>query len=97
MSEATTNPEKKTKKKEPKTFEAAIARLGEIVSALEDGTAPLDTSLALYEEGIALVRFCGDKLDAAEKQIKVLTRGADGSITERDFDAPQTKKDEEEA
>ncbi|MBQ8578414.1 MAG: exodeoxyribonuclease VII small subunit [Clostridia bacterium] len=87
--EKNTAEKKKTAKKEPKTFEAAIARLGEIVTALEDGTAPLDASLALYEEGVSLVRFCNEKLDAAEMQIKVLTRSADGEITEKDF-TPET-------
>ena len=79
-------PKKKTKKEE-KSFEAALARLSEIVSALEGGTAPLDKSLALYEEGISLVRFCTEKLDAAEAQIKVLTRADNGDIVERDFGA----------
>ena len=87
--EKNTAEKKKTAKKEPKTFEAAIARLGEIVTALEDGTAPLDASLALYEEGVSLVRFCNEKLDAAEMQIKVLTRSPDGEITEKDF-TPET-------
>lgn len=91
MSETANTPEKKkTQKKEPKNFEAAIARLSEIVASLEDGTAPLDTSLALYEEGIALVRYCNEKLDAAETQIKVLTRKESGEIAERDF-MPQEK------
>jgi len=76
---------KKKTKKEEKSFEAALARLNEIVTALEDGSAPLDKSLSLYEEGIALVRFCSEKLDAAEQQIKVLTRAENGDIVERDF------------
>ena len=82
----TTETKKKTKKEE-KTFETALARLNEIVAALESGTAPLDQSLALYEEGIALVRLCSEKLDAAEQQIKVLTRADNGDIVERDFSA----------
>ena len=83
----TTTESKKKTKKEDKSFESALARLNEIVSALEGGTAPLDQSLALYEEGISLVRFCTEKLDAAEAQIKVLTRGDNGDIIERDFAA----------
>ena len=83
--EKTSAESKKKTKKEEKTFETALARLNEIVSALEDGTVPLDKSLALYEEGISLVRFCTEKLDAAEKQIKVLTRAENGDIVERDF------------
>ncbi len=84
--EKTAEPKKKTKKEE-KTFETALTRLNEIVSALEGGSAPLDQSLALYEEGIALIRFCTEKLDAAEQQIKVLTRAENGDIVERDFTA----------
>ena len=81
--------EKKTVKKEKNekkpTFEEALGRLNEIVAALEDGTAPLDRSLALYEEGIALVRFCGEALDNAERRIKILTRNEAGEVTEADF------------
>ena len=84
MTDTNTAEKKKSKKEEP-TFEAAIARLTEIVAALEDGTAPLDASLKLYEEGIALVRLCNDKLDTAEKQIKVLTRAENGDIVETEF------------
>ena len=70
-SQTATETKKKTKKEE-KTFESALARLNEIVSALETGSAPLDKSLALYEEGISgyetaegdyglyVVKFWGD-------------------------------------
>lgn len=44
-----------TRKKEP-GFEKSIARLEEIVRALDDGSAPLDESLKLFEEGVGLVR-----------------------------------------
>ena len=84
---ASTAETKKKTKKDAQTFEASLARLNEIVAALESGTAPLDQSLALYEEGIALVRLCSEKLDAAEQQIKVLTRAENGDIVERDFNA----------
>lgn len=53
-------------------FEAALARLSEIVRMLESGQAPLEESLALYEEGVGLVRLCNEKLDGAEKKIKAL-------------------------
>ena len=67
------------------SFEGAIARLEEIVRALEVGQAPLDTSLALFEEGIALVKLCNRKLDEAEQKIKILQSAPDGSMTEQDF------------
>ncbi len=70
---------------EKMTFESAIARLEEIVRALESGSAPLDESLALYEEGVKLVRFCNEKLENAEQRVRLLAQGADGSLTETDL------------
>ncbi len=70
------------------SFEAAMTRLNEIVEFLEKGTAPLDESLAYFEEGIHLVKLCNDKLEHAEQQIKILKRGEDGTIEETDFSVP---------
>ena len=72
--------------KTAKSFEESVARLEEIVRLLENGTATLDESLKLYEEGISLVRVCNDKLDSAEKKIKVLTLSADGNVEEKELD-----------
>lgn len=55
------------------TFENALARLEEIVKSLDTGNAPLDDSLNLFEEGVALVKFCNGKLDSAEQRVKVVT------------------------
>ncbi len=59
------------------TFEAAMARLEEIVKYLESGGAPLDCSLEVFEEGVALVKLCNSKLDRAEQKVRFLT--SDGS------------------
>ena len=67
------------------TFEQALARLEVIVKSLENGTAPLDDSLSMFEEGISLVRFCSDKLVNAENKIKVLVSGQNGNMTEQNF------------
>nr|MBQ4317960.1 exodeoxyribonuclease VII small subunit [Clostridia bacterium] len=67
------------------TFEAALARLEEIVKLLESGSAPLDESLRMFEEGVALVRFCGSKLDNAEQKLKILVKKQDGGYAEQDF------------
>ncbi len=75
-------------------FEAALARLEEIVRALDSGEAKLDESLALFEEGVKLVKLCSDKLDKAEQRVKILVRGDDGSITEEDF-APMKEESAE--
>ena len=67
------------------TFETAIARLEEIVRSLESGNTPLDISLSLFEEGVSLVKYCNQKLDTAEQKVKILTSGANGTLTETDM------------
>ena len=54
-------------------FESAIAELEKIVKQLEDGDLPLDKSLALFERGIELSRYCHDQLGAAQRRIEVMT------------------------
>ena len=48
-----------------KDFESAIAELEGIVKQLEDGDLPLDKSLALFERGVELSRYCHEQLGAA--------------------------------
>ena len=73
------------KKIETITFEVAMARLEEIVRTLESGNAPLDVSLGLFEEGVALVKLCNSKLDTAEQKVKILTNAGDGTLVETDM------------
>jgi exodeoxyribonuclease VII small subunit len=56
-----------------KDFESAIAELETIVKQLEGGDLALDTSLALFERGVELSRYCHDQLGAAQRRIEVLT------------------------
>ncbi len=74
------------------TFEAAIARLEEIVHLLESGNAPLDVSLSLYEEGVALVRLCNTRLDNAQQRVRILTVGEDGNMHEENMAPMQEGK-----
>ncbi|MGD9906387.1 MAG: exodeoxyribonuclease VII small subunit [Vicinamibacterales bacterium] len=55
-----------------KDFEAAIAELEAVVRKLEDGDLALETSLALYERGVQLSRYCHARLDEADRRIDVL-------------------------
>ena len=71
--------------KKEMTFEVAIARLEEIVRMLESGSAPLDTSLALFEEGVSLVKLCNQRLDTAEQRVRILTVGEGGELVEADM------------
>jgi exodeoxyribonuclease VII small subunit len=56
----------------PLSFERAIQRLGAIVESLEEGDQPLEESIALFEEGMALARNSQDILDRAERRIEEL-------------------------
>ena len=67
------------------SFEAAMARLEVIVKAMEGDNLPLDESLALYEEGIALVRRLSRELDEAEQRVQILQRTPDGEIKPAPF------------
>lgn len=61
------------------SFEDALARLETIVERLESGDAPLEASLAMFEEGIGLSRRCNQRLVEVERRLEVLVRRADGS------------------
>lgn len=63
------------------SFEAAMKRLEEVVLMLEEGSVSLDASLAAYEEGMALVRLCHDKLNDAEARITLVRDGENGVET----------------
>jgi exodeoxyribonuclease VII small subunit len=74
-----------------KDFESAIGELEAIVKQLEQGDLPLDTSLALFERGVALSRYCHETLGAAQRRIELLTEGgslkdASHLLTEDDAD-----------
>lgn len=67
------------------TFEASMARLEQIVRAMERGDVALEESLKLFQEGTELVRNCQKLLDEAQLQIKKIMAAEDGSPVEEDF------------
>jgi exodeoxyribonuclease VII small subunit len=80
-------------KTRPMTFETALARLQEIVGELEKPEKGLEASLALFEEGVALSRFCSSKIEEIRRRVEVVLKETpDGFVTE-DLDAAD---DEEE-
>ncbi len=64
-----------SKTNENLSFEEAFNRLQETSARLEQGSLTLDQSLALYEEGVALARYCRDLLDKAELRLTQITPG----------------------
>ena len=66
-------------------LEAAIKRLEEITEELSREGVKLEEALALYEEGVGLVRACNKKLEATERKIKMLKVSAEGELFEVDL------------
>jgi exodeoxyribonuclease VII small subunit len=60
-----------------KDFESAIAELETIVKTLEEGDLALEKSLALFERGVQLSRFCHAKLEEAERRVEILNERGD--------------------
>jgi len=73
-----------------KDFESAIAELEKIVRQLEEGDLPLDKSLALFERGVELSRYCHTALGSAQRRIEMLTERGElkdaNHLLERDDD-----------
>ena len=67
------------------TFEQSMARLEQIVRAMERGDVALEESLKLFQEGTELVRSCGKLLDDAQLQVKKIMTAQDGSPMEEAF------------
>jgi exodeoxyribonuclease VII small subunit len=60
------------------TFEQALKELEGIVARLEQGSVPLEESIAIYERGDALRNHCDKLLKAAEAKVEKIRLGADG-------------------
>lgn len=57
------------------SFEKKMARLQEIVTALEAGDLPLEKGMALYKEGAACARRCREQLEQARHDLEIWQDG----------------------
>ncbi|OUN00665.1 MAG: exodeoxyribonuclease VII small subunit [Paenibacillaceae bacterium ZCTH02-B3] len=62
-----------------------MERLEAIVSRLESGDVPLEKAIELYQEGMALSRLCGRKLEEAERRIEMLLEDEQGQLRRKPF------------
>lgn len=62
----------KTKNKPPSSFEEAMRELDGLVEGMESGDLALEQSLAAYQRGAYLVKFCQSQLAAVQTQIKIV-------------------------
>jgi exodeoxyribonuclease VII small subunit len=54
------------------TFEKALAELEKLVAQMEGGSLSLEQALAAHKRGLELARTCQERLEAAQRQVKVL-------------------------
>ena len=78
---------KKIEKKEL-SLEQAMARIEQILHTLDSGQGSLDESLALFEEGTALVHFCNEKLQQAKLRVKEVMAKNESNESEEDLSKP---------
>ena len=68
-------------------FEDALSGLEARVRLLESSELSLDESLGVFEEAISLVKICNEKLEFAERRVRILTEGADATVTDKPFES----------
>jgi exodeoxyribonuclease VII small subunit len=68
-----------------KSFEDALVKLEKITQDLEEGDLSLEDSLKHFDEGIKLAEYCNQKLNDAQKKVKILLK-KDETLTAVDFD-----------
>lgn len=68
------------KKLEELSLEEAFSKLEEIIAKMENREITLEDSFLKYQEGMALLKSCNEKIDRVEKKILVLNE--DGETDE---------------
>lgn len=73
------------KQNEEAGFEAKLARLQDIVAILENENTPIEKALSVFEEGVALSKELGGKLDDIKQKIEILKKDAAGNVQAQPF------------
>jgi exodeoxyribonuclease VII small subunit len=68
------------KDKKNRKFEEALQELEKVVEQLESGDLSLEDSLAAFEDGVRLVKYCNQKLTEVERRIELLVKNKEGKL-----------------
>ena len=68
-----------------KNFETALEDLEQVVEQLESGDLALEDSLAAFEKGVGLAKFCNQKLNDVEKKVELLIKDKEGKLQLKAF------------
>lgn len=79
-----------------KKFESALEDLEQVVEQLESGELSLEDSLAAFERGVGLVKFCNQKLNEVEKKIDLLVKDKESKLQLKAFEELPERKDEDD-
>jgi exodeoxyribonuclease VII small subunit len=69
-----------------KKFETALEDLEQVVEHLDSGELSLEDSLAAFEKGVGLVKFCNEKLNEVEKKVELLVKDKEGKLQLKAFE-----------
>ena len=84
------------KEQQNKTFEVALEELEGMVEQLETGELALEESLAAFEKGVGLVKYCNQKLAEVEKKVELLLKDKEGKLQFRALDGVTTEDSDED-
>jgi exodeoxyribonuclease VII small subunit len=81
--------------KKEKTFEEAMERLETIVASIESDELGLEKQFELFQEGMALARFCDGKLNDVQKSVEIVLKESVGEWKTAQFEAAASGEDDE--
>ncbi len=84
------------KDQQNKKFEAALEELEAVVERLETGEIELEESLAAFEKGVGLVKYCNQKLTEVEKKVELLVKDKEGKYQLRALEQADPDSEENE-
>ena len=80
-------------------FESALEELEGVIEQLESGDLSLEDSLAAFEKGVGLVKYCNQKLSEVEQKVELLIKDKEGRLQLKLLDSlvnPEGKDEESE-
>jgi exodeoxyribonuclease VII small subunit len=85
-------------KKDPsnQNFESALAELESVVEQLESGDLSLEDSLAVFEKGVGLVKYCNQKLTEVEEKVEFLLKDNQGRLQLKRLNSLVNDKEKDE-
>ena len=81
--------------KKERSFEEAMARLEAIVAEIESEELGLERQFELFQEGMALARFCDGKLSEVQKSVEVVLKEAAGEWKTAPFESGELSGEDE--